>query len=171
MAKSDEVRVAARLRRPRRSRRTLVAVGVLVVAASSAAGAWLAQSTSGENSLTRSEYLARVSTICNVYGRELDRIPPPDDIASIGNVFDSVRAALPIVKEQAARIRALHPPAGLRAVVAQFFAATDRSIAALEGVERAARSRSVARVGIGLQHYAAVTVQAKLLARKIGYRC
>lgn len=120
---------------------------------------------------TRAQYLARVGAVCEVYGRKLDRIPPPVDIASPGNVLASVRPALAILREQEARIRAIEPPRELRARVDRFFDLTDRSIAALAAVRRAAAHTDVAGIGVGLQRFGAATNAAKAAAREIGYAC
>ena len=120
---------------------------------------------------TRAQYLAHVSAVCEVYGRKLDRIPPPIDIASPGNVLASVKPALAILREQEARIRAIEPPRELRARVDRFFELTDRSLAALAAVRRAAAHTDVAGIGIGLQRFGVATTAAKAAAREIGYTC
>ena len=148
------------------------AVVCLVVVAAVAAVLVLALSpASGGGGSPRAVYLQRAGRICAREGARLDRIPPPVDIASPGNVLATVDKALPIVREQAALIRALTPPADLRSLVARFFVLTDRSIGELEAVRRAAEHTDVASIGIGLRTYGAIENQAKALARRIGYRC
>ena len=153
----------------RRSLAAVVASGVLVAGAVAAALVFaLPGKATGP---TRAQYLARVSAVCEKYGRKLDRIPPPIDIASPGNVLATVRPALAILREQEARIRAIEPPRELRERVARFFVLTDRSIAALDAVRRAAANTDVAGIGIGLQRFGTATNAAKAAARQIGYSC
>lgn len=132
----------------------------------------LARSGSGGSGTpTRAEYVAHVSVVCQRYGRQLDRIPPPVDIASYGNEIASMKPALAILRRQAAEIRAIAPPPELERRVQRFFTLTDRSIAALAGALRAAVRRDIAGLGIGLQRFDEATLAAKHAAHGIGYRC
>jgi hypothetical protein len=150
-------------------------VAALLAVAAGGVAAALAFTVFGESGAaktpTRAEYVAHVSAICQVYGRKLDRIPPPTDIASYGNVVESVKPALAILRQQAAEIRAIDPPPELRARVTRFFQLTDRSIARLAAVLRAASRRDIAGLGIGLQRFDDATLAAKRASRLIGWRC
>jgi ppGpp synthetase/RelA/SpoT-type nucleotidyltranferase len=126
---------------------------------------------SSAKTLTPAEYVARVSAICQTYSRKLDRIPPPTDIASYGNVVESVKPALAILRQQAAQIRAIAPPPELRTRVTRFFQLTDRSIERLAAVLRAASRRDIAGLGIGLQRFDEATLVAKKASRRIGWHC
>jgi hypothetical protein len=53
--------------------------------------------------------------------------PPIQDPTLLGNVIEATDEALPVLREQAARIRALKPPSALRTRIARFFTITDRS--------------------------------------------
>ncbi len=88
-------------------RRRVTALLVLALLVAGAVTATLVFVNPGEAKRpTRAQYLAHVSAVCEVYGRKLDRIPPPIDIASPGNVLASVKPALAILREQEARMRA-----------------------------------------------------------------
>jgi hypothetical protein len=150
---------------------------VRVVAAALVAGTGLvvglavATSSHGAKPPARGVYLARARAICSVYSSRLDRIPPVQDPTLLGSVIESTNAALPILREQADRIRALTPPAALRARVARFFELTDRSIRALQSVLDAAKAMDVEHVSTGLIAFGKETAAAKRVGRRIGYRC
>jgi hypothetical protein len=112
-----------------------------------------------------------VGAICRAYGRKLDQIPPPVDIASYGNEIASMKPALAILREQATQIRAIEPPPELREQVDRFFRLTDRSISRLASALRAAQRRDIAGLGIGLQRFGDATLAAKKEAKRIGWRC
>jgi hypothetical protein len=156
-----------------RLRRTglFVLAGVGAAALASAVGLVLAAPGSRDHGSTKAVYLAQASAICQQYGRKLDNIPPVQDPTLLGNVLASVNAALPILRQQAARIHELTPPAELRANVARFFVLTDRSISTLASVRTAALNMNVGDVGIGLERFGRETIAAKRVARRIGYRC
>ena len=110
-----------------RARTRLVAI--LVVVAVGAAGTLVVTTSSrGAKPPSRGVYLARARAICHEYEGKLDRIPPIQDPTLLGNVIEATDQALPVLRDQAARIRALTPPAALRTRIARFFTLTDRSI-------------------------------------------
>jgi len=143
----------------------------VVVGVSAAVALFVATSSGGTKAPARSAYLAQARAICSEYSGKLDRIPPIQDPTLLGNVIESTNAALPILKEQSDRIRALTPPTALRTSVARFFALTDRSIDTLREVRDAARHLDSTRVGIGLIEFGKETTAAKVIGRRIGYRC
>src|SRR5207247_6484134 len=67
------------------SRRSLAffAVACIALAGGLAAGLALAFGSSGGD-LTRTEYLRRLGSICRRYGKQLDQVRPPADIATPG---------------------------------------------------------------------------------------
>jgi len=93
----------------------------------------------GSGEPTTAHYLKQVAAVCDRYGRQLDQIPPPADIASPGDIVDSVGRALPILRAEARTIRALRPPHALQSELTRFFALTDRR--ARGGAAGGARSR------------------------------
>lgn len=159
---------------PSARRRRLVALalaGAIVVSGIAGLAFVLAHEGGGGNRLTRATYLTRVSAICHWAGAKLDRIPPIQDPTLLGEVIASVDAALPILKDQRDRAQAIPPPPALRLEVARFLVLTDRSLGTLQSVKQAAATMNVARVAIGLERFGAETTRAKLVARRIGYRC
>jgi hypothetical protein len=144
----------------------IVAVGVGLTV-----GLVLTTSSHGAKPPTRDVYLARARAICREYGRQLDRIPPIQDPTLLGDVLESANAALPILREQAARIRGLAPPVALRSSIDRFFSVTDRSIDTLESVRDAARHMDSNRAAVGLIRFGRETAAAKRIGRRIGYGC
>jgi len=128
-------------------------------------------SSRGAKPPPRNVYLARARAICHEYGRRLDRIPPIQDPTLLGNVIEATDEALPVLKEQAARIRALTPPNGLRMRIARFFTLTDRSIETLQAVRDAAKNLDSNDVGAELIRFGKESAAAKRVGSRIGYRC
>ena len=121
--------------------------GSLVVAAGLATGIALAFGGGGRHELTAAEYRARVAVACDRYGRQLDRIPPPTDLAVPGEVTSSIERALPVLKELSAAIRAIPPPGQLRARADRLSGLRVRSIASLEEALAAGRKRDLGPMG------------------------
>jgi hypothetical protein len=127
--------------------------------------------TRGAYEPTRAEYLAAAEAICVEYGDRLDRIPPPTDVASPGAVVESLEQALPILREQEDRIRALAAPGELRSRLERFYRLTDRSLDALQEALDQALERAIYPMAVALTRFGDVRDQAKLLAREIGFDC
>jgi hypothetical protein len=160
-----------RVLRMRRPPLVVLAAAALVVAASTAAIVVVVGSGSGGNALTRGEYLARVGAICQKYGRRLDKIPPPTDPASPGAVFESINGALPILREQARRVRALDPPRELRRQLDPFFTLTARALDALDRARKDAHDRALVPMVQAISAFETNRNQAKRIARSIGFKC
>jgi hypothetical protein len=143
----------------------------LVAAAGATAALVVTTSSRGAKPPPRQVYLARARAICHEYGRKLDRIPPIQDPTLLGNVIEATDEALPVLKEQAARIRALTPPVELRTRIARFFTLTDRSIDTLQAVHDAAKNLDSNNVGTELIRFGRETAAAKRVGSRIGYRC
>ena len=148
----------------------LLAIAVLAVIGATAALV-VTTSSRGAKAPSRSVYLARARAICDEYGRKLDRIPPIQDPTLLGNVIEATDEALPLLREQAARIRSLTRPTALKARIAQFFALTDRSLRTLESVREAAQGLDSQHVSLGLIRFGRETTAAKRVGSRIGYRC
>jgi len=155
--------------RMRRPTLVVVAAAALVVAAGTAAVVVLVGR--GGIAPTRVEYLARVEAICQTYGRRLDHIPPPTDPASPGAVFESINAALPILREQARRVRALDPPRELRRQLDPFFALTARSLDALDRARKDAHDRALFPMVQAISAFETNRNRAKRIANSIGFKC
>jgi len=151
--------------------RLLLAAATLVVVGIFAGGIVHAFGGTKKSAVGRAEYLRQVESICQRYGRKLDRIPPPADIAIYGEVLEPVRTALPVLRAQQREIRRLEPPRELQQRLARFFALSDRSIAGLELTLRGIRAQSLGTMGRGELQFARARDQAKVIARQIGFRC
>jgi hypothetical protein len=119
----------------------------------------------------RAEYIESVALICETYGRQLDEIPPPTDPASPGAVFESIDLALPILREQAAHLKALETPDLLRKDVARFLRLTDESIVKLEQARHQAEERELFLMVKAISAFEKVRDEAKELAQSIGFHC
>src|SRR5688572_33013637 len=108
-----------------------------------AAGIVFAFEGGDHSRLTRTAYLRRANAICHTYVTRLDRIPPPLDPASPGTIYESIGLALPLLREQSAKVRALAPPSVLRATVDRFFVHTDRSLDHLQRARQRAGRREL----------------------------
>lgn len=151
-------------------RRILQAAGLVAVAAGVAA--LVAVAARGDpDEPTRAEYLAQVNAICTDYGARLDRIAPPTDLSSPGAVVESLQAALPVLEEQEQRVRALRSPAALQADLEQFFRLTDRSLVELHAALDAALERALFPMATALTRFGERRDEAKLVARRLGFRC
>ena len=155
----------------RRRYRVALVAAALVAAGALAAGIVLASAGGKHARPGRAEYLARVEAICQRYGRQLDRIPPPADIAIYGEVLEPVRTALPVLKAQEREIRRLKTPRELEDRLARFFALSERSIAGLELTLRGIRAQDLGVMGRGELQFARARDEAKVIARRIGFRC
>jgi hypothetical protein len=149
----------------------MLAGTVLVVVAATAAVVVVVGHGSGASRSTRLEYVSRVEAICQEYGRRLDKIPPPTDPASPGAVFESISAALPILREQARRVQALDPPLELRRRLDPFFALTARSIDALARARRYAHDRRLFPMVQAISAFETSRNRAKRIAASIGLKC
>ena len=146
-----------------------LALGLL--AAGTAAGIVLAFKGSDRSQLTRTAYLRRANAICDAYGKRLDKIPPPLDPASPGAVYESIGLALPVLREQSARIRTLAPPKSLERNVDRFFALTNVSLGHLERARRHAGRRELFPMVQALSAFGESRDAAKRFSRSIGFRC
>jgi hypothetical protein len=154
------------------SRKALgVAIVLGFVAAAAAAGIVLAFTGTEESRLTRAAFLRQANAICEAYGKRLDRIPPPLDPASPGAVYESIGLALPLLREQSARVHALAPPRDLQRDVDRFFVLTDRSLDHLREARRHAGLRELFPMVQSLSAFGRARDEAKQVSRTIGFKC
>jgi hypothetical protein len=125
----------------------------------------------GQRNPNRAEYLVRVRAICRHYGQQLDRIPPPADIATPGEIVTSFGDALPIIEAQESAVRKLRSPHELESSLRTFFVLTDRSIAGLEESLRGARMGDIGMMGRGELRFFRARDKAQLIAHRIGFGC
>ena len=149
----------------------MVAAAALVVAAVTAAAVVLVATGSSGKGPTRGDYLAHVEAICRTYGKRLDKIPPPTDPASPGAVYESINAALPILREQTSRVRALERPRELRQKLDPFFIWTDRSLDELATARKDAHDRRLFPMVQAISRFETDRNKAKVIARSVGFRC
>jgi hypothetical protein len=127
--------------------RILFPVLCLLAAGGIAAGIVLAFSGSSQAAPTKAQYFARVAAICRVYGPQLDKIGPPQDIAIPGEVAGPISLALPLVVAETREVRALRPPEELAERVERWLALKDRAIETMRRTLREALIPDVRRMG------------------------
>jgi hypothetical protein len=149
----------------------MLAGTILVVVAATAAVVVVVGHGSGASTPKRLEYLTRVDAICQEYGRRLDKIPPPTDPASPGAVFESISAALPILREQARRVQTLEAPLELRRQLDPFFTLTARSLDELARARRDAHDRRLFPMVQAISAFETNRNRAKRIAASIGLKC
>ena len=116
---------------PRRRLALLIGLALSLIATAVAAGVVLAYRSTHEPPMTREQYLAAANAICAEYGKRLDRIPPPNDPAAPGAIYESIGLALPVLRAQAAEVVELVPPQELKLRVDHFFVLTTSVVRAL----------------------------------------
>jgi hypothetical protein len=149
----------------------LVLLSLGLVATGAAAGIVFAFDGGDHSRSTRTTYLRRVNAICEAYGKRFDRIPPPLDPASPGAVYESIGLALPLLRAQSTKVRALAPPGALKARVDRFFALTDESLDHLGRARRHAGQRELFPMVQALSAFEKSRDAAKRVMRSIGFRC
>lgn len=142
-----------------------------LVAAGTAAGIVFAFAGSDDSRLTRAAYLRQANAICETYARRLDRIPPPLDPASPGAVYESIGLALPLLREQSAKVRALAPPRVLQAKVNRFLALTDQSLGHLKRTRLHAGRRELYPMVQALAAFGKSRDAAKRVRGSVGFKC
>jgi hypothetical protein len=154
------------------SRKVLVPVLTLcLVGMGAAAGIVLAFEGDHRTPPRRAAYLQNVNAICEAYGKRFDRIPPPLDPASPGAVYESIGLALPLLREQLAKVRALAPPRGLRAKMNRFFALTEKSLDDLGRARGHAGRRELFPMVQALSAFGKSRDAAKRVMRTAGFKC
>jgi hypothetical protein len=154
------------------SRKALLLVLTLgLVATGAAAGIVFAFEGGDHSRLTGAAYLRHANAICQTYAKRLDRIPPPLDPASPGAVYESIGLALPLLREQSAKVRALAPPRVLQANVDRFFALTDQSLGHLERTRLHAGRRELFPMVQSLAAFGKARDAAKRVRRSVGFKC
>jgi hypothetical protein len=152
-------------------RSQLVAGAGLLIVAGGIAGA-IALALGGTSSPPKqADYLARVQAICEKYARKLDRIPPPADIATPAEIIYSVGAALPILKEQTAKARAVPVPTALQPLVERFFENSQRSLDGLDEALESAKASDFGGLGHGYVQFLRARSAAAAEAAAIGFSC
>ena len=144
---------------------------LLVLVAVVSAAAVVVVARGGEPTVTREAYLEQVHAICTTYGKRLDAIPPPGDLSSPGSVYESLNAALPVLKEQEDALRALDAPPALRDELDELYALTDQSLVELETARDEAGDRALFPMATALTRFEEVRDDAKVISRRLGFDC
>jgi hypothetical protein len=119
---------------------------------------------------TKQQYIARVNKICAVYGKQLDKIVPPD-LAIPGNVLDALNRAIPIVQRENAAVRAVKPPPALKRDVAHFFVLADRSLAELKRMRARVQRRDLGGTARAFSRFTKARDAAQRAGLAIGFDC
>jgi len=152
-------------------RRNLLLALAGLAAAGFALGLWLGLSGGGKAAPSREDYLERVSSVCRGYARRLERVPAPSDPAAYGDVIESLRRVVPLLRAQEAAMRALPAPATLESGLARLFALDRRSVSPLERALAAAQRRNAGGVAAGLVRFASLRDRVHAAAVAVGIRC
>lgn len=157
-----------------RSRRRTVlvfAIALSLIVSAVAAGVVLATRTKHDAPMTRARYLAAANAICVKYGKVLDTIPPPNDPAAPGAIYESIGLALPVLRAQATEVGKLIPPRELETRVARFFALTNTSFEHLARARRQAGRRELFPMVQSLAAFERARETAKRARRSVGFKC
>jgi hypothetical protein len=156
----------------RSRRRTVLALAIVLslFVSAVAAGVVLAYRTTHDGS-SREQYLAEANAICVKYGKVLDTIPPANDPAAPGAIYESIGLALPVLRAQAAEVGKLVPPRELETRVAHFFLLTNASFEHLARARRQAGRRELFPMVQSLAAFERVREAAKRARRSVGFRC
>jgi hypothetical protein len=142
-----------------------------VIVTAVAAGVVLAYRASHDAPMTRQQYLAAANAICERYSKRLDAIPPPNDPAAPGVIYESLGLALPILREQAAEVRKLVPPRDLQLRVDHFFLLSTASFEHLARARRQAGRRELFPMVQSLATFERARDAARRARRPIGFKC
>lgn len=147
-----------------------LAAALVVVAAGVAAGISFAF-RSGSPEITSTAYLARANAVCLRYARQLDRVPPPNDLTSFAAVAASADQALPVLEAQATAVRRIVPPQAMAARVRVLNALVARSNGYLRAALEAATRRDRPAMGLAFGAWLEASTDAHDAAVKLGFRC
>lgn len=146
-------------------------MALLVLVAVASAAVVVVVARGGEPTVTRQAFLQQVHATCAKYEKRLDAIPPPGDLSSPGSVYESLNAALPVLKQQEEALRALEPPSELQEDLDELYALTDQSLVELETARDEAGERALYPMATALTRFEEVRDEAKLISRRLGIDC
>jgi hypothetical protein len=156
---------------PRRRLALVLGLALSLLATAVAAGVVLAYRSTHEPAMTRAQYLAAANAICAEYGKQLDKIPPPNDPAAPGAIYESIGLALPVLRAQAAEVVELVPPQELKLRVDHFFVLTRASFEHLARARRQAGRRELFPMVQSLAAFERARDAARSVRRSIGFEC
>jgi hypothetical protein len=149
----------------------LLGIALSVIVSAVAAGVVLAYRATHDTPLTHAQYLAAANAICEKYAKQLDKIPPPNDPAAPGAVYESIGLAMPILRAQAAEVAKLVPPRDLAARVDRFFLLSSASYEHLARAGRQAGRRELFPMVQSLSAFERAREAAKRARRSVGFKC
>ncbi len=144
-------------------------VALVVVAGATTAGVVLALSGNSQAALTKEQYFARVAAICRVYGPQLDKVPPPGDIATPAEVAAPIGLALPLVVAELREVRALRPPAEIAPQIRRWLDLRQQAVETMRRTLRAALLPDIRQMGPEWLHFMDLTKQAGHIGSQIGF--
>lgn len=155
----------------RTNRRWYLGLGAACAALSAGVAALVLAFGSGSSQAgpTRAQYLSSIAAICRKYGPQLDKIPPPTDIAIPGVVVGPVSRVLPILKAEIRAVRALRIPPEMQALLTRWLDLNDQANAKLEQALRAGRIPDLTAMGVAYLAFLRVSDEAKRLSKGIGF--
>lgn len=143
--------------------------GCAVIAGVVVAVVLLVFSGSSQAAPTKAQYFGKIAAICRVYGPQLNKVPPPTDIAIPGVVVTSVSKALPILTKMTARLHEVRPPAELESKVARWLTLDDKALVSLKESLKLAREPYLSRMGVAYIGFLKNSQAAKHLGAQIGF--
>jgi hypothetical protein len=147
------------------------AIALSLIVSAVAAGVVLAYRATHDPPMTRAQYLAAANAICEKYAKRLDKIPPPNDPAAPGAVYESIGLAMPILRAQAAEVAKLVPPRDLKARVDRFFRLSRASYEHLARAGRQAGRRELFPMVQSLSAFERDRDAARRVRGSIGFKC
>jgi hypothetical protein len=118
--------------------------------------------------VTRAQYVKRFNAICKPYARRLGKLPAPTSLADAQRL---AKQAVPIVREELRRERALPRPPADEKALARFFSLRTQAMRALDSMGAAAKLNDPRVAGFALQTFQLRRAQAQQLAERLGLPC
>lgn len=118
--------------------------------------------------VTRAQYVKRFDAVCKPYQRRLQRLPAP---ASLADAQRLSRQAVPILREELRRERALPRPEADEQALARFYSLRSQALRALASMGAAAKLNDPKVAGLALQSFQTRRAQAQALADRLGLGC
>jgi hypothetical protein len=140
-------------------RQAAVAVIVLFVLAGCGGGG------GGSSRLSKSEFDAKASSICDTYQKKISDVPQPKDVKDIPGYIDKV---LPIVEEGTSKLDDLKPPADMQAKVDAWLSIQKGQVDQAKRLKAAAEKGDLAEVTKIANEADATNKRGNELASKIG---
>ena len=119
----------------------------------------------GSSRLSKSEFDAKASSICDTYQKKINDVPQPKDIKDIPGYIDNV---LPIVEEGTSKLGDLKPPADIQAKVDAWMTIQSAQVDQARRLKAAAEKGDLAKVTNIANEADASNKRGNELAREIG---